>query len=913
MSIMRMAGMGGKGGGLAEVFLTLDDMLSVLLELLPDDVDVCKRIMGDIRGMSAAESPLQLSGVDLVRSILSSQDMDMASTPIVSTGMENALTVLRQRIEERADPSQLSRESTKKLSIPSVETKKSLPWIPQVGSHEKSYRLQFFLILESASSSLLGKLMAGFMMLVIAVSTVSFVMESMPMFRRHPPECEQLRALGRPLTVEACEPRPLSIFNLVETLCIIIFTVEYLARILTVHASAGPGCSGLRCTARYMLRLLNIIDVLAVLPYYIDLMMTGSSASVKMIKVLRLTRVLRLLKVAKHNPGIRMVAEVLLMSGQPLLILLFFNAILTVLFGALVYFAEGQTFSIAPEFTQPQMDLCSNETVDALFPTGVFVRKDRRLESDEVTPFRSIPYAMWWVTVTMTTVGYGDFAPTTPVGKIIGICCFYVGIIFLGLPIQVLSTNFEEVYARVMPASLEPYSPKRKTRRGRTYVNMEMWGWLPRVPGRRRQLFNLLEDPMSCRLSNYISVAMTVLIFTSTVAFILESMPQFRHVPESCDPAHLSVENCTPAPDIFFYRLEVFCIAVFTLDYVLRMLTVHAALPEECDISSRRKYSKCKITVLYFLQVLNLVDLFAILPFYVEMVGAGGGGAAVLRVLRLVRVFRLFKAPRLRKCVDMFVDVVRDALPALLIMFLLSFLMCIFFASLVVFAEGSEYSVTDFTEDYPLGVYVRPTVNGYGTMVSPFTSILYAFWWFFTTATTVGYGDDCPTTSAGRIIGAGAFYTGILLMALPITILGGSFGKFYPHWANEFKEEKAASKDGSRSSLIVPPPSVSPRSMKASIKVAAPVRVPTPNGSSPVAWGAMLARKDSLSSLQSLSVLDSTSTTQEDVQEVKAMRLVKMETLRLAHTDAADPERRLAPDVCDTPVHFLPPGSASQD
>lgn len=120
-------------------------------------------------------------------------------------------------------------------------------------------------------------------------------------------------------------------------------------------------------------------------------------------------------------------------------------------------------------------------------------------------------------------------------------------------------------------------------------------------------------------------------------------------------------------------------------------------------------------------------------------------------------------------------------------LFFVTALMCVLFASCLVFAESSVYSVTDFTDIYPTGVYVRPSVDGYDAMVSPFTSIPYAFWWFFVTVTTVGYGDDVATTTAGRFVSMVTFYLGIILLALPLTIVGQSFNKFYPSWVQGFQ------------------------------------------------------------------------------------------------------------------------------
>merc|ERR1711972_1188136 len=144
-----------------------------------------------------------------------------------------------------------------------------------------------------------------------------------------------------------------------------------------------------------------------------------------------------------------------------------------------------------------------------------------------------------------------------------------------------------------------------------------------------------------------------------------------------------------------------------------------------------------------------------------------------------------------------------EALPALFLLFFMTTLMCVLFASLIVFAEGSRYSVSEakFVENYPEGLYIRPTADGHDIEPSPFQSILYAFWWFFTTATTVGYGDDYPTTTAGRIVGIATFYTGIILLALPITIVAERFNAHYPDWIREFEDSQRATSTDSLDSL----------------------------------------------------------------------------------------------------------------
>jgi len=75
---------------------------------------------------------------------------------------------------------------------------------------------------------------------------------------------------------------------------------------------------------------------------------------------------------------------------------------------------------------------------------------------------------------------------------------------------------------------------------------------------------------------------------------------------------------------------------------------------------------------------------------------------------------------------------------------------------------------------------------------TPFVSIPFAFWWFFTTTTTVGYGDFSPTTTMGMVIAVLTSYIGIILLALPVTIVGGNFSQEYEKWVDEAEAMESA-------------------------------------------------------------------------------------------------------------------------
>jgi len=678
------------------------------------------------------------------------------------------------------------------------------PWVPD--DRHGGYLARWFVLFTSPSQSILGRVVEAALVSTIALNTVALLLESMPEYRDRPERCAELYAQGLPLTVEACEPQPRAIFSVFEVICVTIFTFEYLARVLTVHAvSERP----LWDTLLYARQPLNAIDLLAVLPYYCALPIKGSNRSAKsIVSVFRLGRILRLFKVTKYLPETKVFMDTMIMSGQPLAILLCFNLMLVVVFASLIYSAEGRRFSVALEFTAPTTEAdCPNSTAPALYPAGVFVRKDAGGVEDTISPFRSIPYSMWWVCTTITTIGYGDFAPTTAWGKAIAVMCFYVGVIFLAMPITVLGANFQISYRRrfqedaTMDDRRVPIVRRRTSfddmkdnykKALRTQATMRpasTLSWLPTKTGVGRTVFAVLEEPSSCILGNVYSIFMLVAILLSTTTFVLESMPQFQETKEQCK-VEMTVENCMPRPVGTFEYIEWVCILIFSADYVFRVATAHTAKDVLAEGEKRANASSLRVTLRYASSFLNLVDLVAIIPFYVELVAqSGNNGLAVLRVLRLVRTLRVLKMPKLRLGVMMLMNVVVDCMPALVLLITMSMLTCILFSACIVYAEGTSYSVDHFTEDFPLGLYIRPTKEGLDVEPSPFRSIPYAFWWFFATVTTVGYGDDYPTTTFGRIVALFCFYTGIILLALPVTIIGDKFTVYYPDWARAMGQE----------------------------------------------------------------------------------------------------------------------------
>ena len=148
-----------------------------------------------------------------------------------------------------------------------------------------------------------------------------------------------------------------------------------------------PVISKPRIIFNYVTNVMNLIDVVAILPFYFGLM-TNTQSSVSVIRILRLGRMMRVFKVGKYNVGTRLLVETIRESIPALSLLMFFTLLLVVLFGSLVFFAEGGEY-----------------TISADYPDGAYLRTNLFNNGKEESPFLSIIVSCWWVVVTMTTVG----------------------------------------------------------------------------------------------------------------------------------------------------------------------------------------------------------------------------------------------------------------------------------------------------------------------------------------------------------------------------------------------------------------------------------------------------------------------------------------------------------------------------
>lgn len=251
---------------------------------------------------------------------------------------------------------------------------------------------RIFEILETSSADLYSRIFGIFIMSLISLNVLAVILE----------------------TVESISIKYELFFTTFEVFSVAVFTVEYLLRLWTCTSNkrfANPYTG----RVRFAVTPLAIIDLMAVLPFYLPLIFPFD---LRFIRILRLFRLFRAFKMVRYSESLKILGNVLKAKKEEIIITLFVVLILLVFSSSLIYLVEHEA--------QPQA-------------------------------FSSIPASMWWGIITLATVGYGDIYPITPIGKFLGAIIALLGVGLFALPTGILASGFVEEIRKKRGKQICPY------------------------------------------------------------------------------------------------------------------------------------------------------------------------------------------------------------------------------------------------------------------------------------------------------------------------------------------------------------------------------------------------------------------------------------------------------------------------
>jgi hypothetical protein len=281
-----------------------------------------------------------------------------------------------------------------------------------------------------ASSSKVSQVMSTIVFISIIASSISFILSTLQGDLWQVQDCA------------GCKPKPRPVFGLIEDICAVVFTTEFLIRfctcfavrleLLNEDAMVDKLCSDEPVTwlsplgrfQKFCLEKSNIIDFLAIFPYYFE-RLVDTQTNLMVLRLVRLTRMFRILRLGKLSDAMDTLVDTFNASLPSLYVLSFYICLGILVCSSIVYYCEAGAWDTELQAYVVTLPLTA-EKVE--------------------TAFVSIPDTFWWTIVTVTTVGYGDLYPNTALGKFFGSITIVAGVIAFAMPVGVISSNFSHVW-----------------------------------------------------------------------------------------------------------------------------------------------------------------------------------------------------------------------------------------------------------------------------------------------------------------------------------------------------------------------------------------------------------------------------------------------------------------------------------
>ena len=190
-------------------------------------------------------------------------------------------------------------------------------------------------------------------------------------------------------------------FHIFEICTVIIFSIEYILRIWTADLKY-PNMSKLNARLKFMTSAIGIIDLIAILPFYLPFIIT---IDLRFIRILRVFRLFRIFKLSRYTKALKLVGSIFIEKKSELGITIMVTFILMLISSTIMYNLEHE------------------------------------LQSEK---FPNIVETFWWAVATLTTVGYGDVYPMTGMGQFVGGIIALLGVGLVALPTGIISAGFIE-------------------------------------------------------------------------------------------------------------------------------------------------------------------------------------------------------------------------------------------------------------------------------------------------------------------------------------------------------------------------------------------------------------------------------------------------------------------------------------
>lgn len=202
-------------------------------------------------------------------------------------------------------------------------------------------------------------------------------------------------------TVQPLHDKYLTFFKYFDFISVLIFSIEYVLRVWSCTHNARYK-HPLFGRIKYIFSLDGLIDLLAILPFYVHVVV---GLDLRVLRILRLLRFLRLFRLTAYMKSAQMIKNVFLKRANELKLSVVLILFLVIIASSIMYFAE--------HLAQPDV-------------------------------FSSIPTTLWWAVVTLTTVGYGDMVPVTLLGKVMTAVLMLCGVAIFALPAGIITAGFLE-------------------------------------------------------------------------------------------------------------------------------------------------------------------------------------------------------------------------------------------------------------------------------------------------------------------------------------------------------------------------------------------------------------------------------------------------------------------------------------